>query len=142
MGVVEEFATQMQNAGVAVDPGQLPDEATLEQAIEYAKGWYDGLDARFKEGLDAVTSQFDGSTLLNDPTLNVAPAIHGLMQAFDQATGWSFGQAIYLAAQCMEAAKQTAGESEGAETESTEGQYEGGGESEGAEEENEEEGRI
>jgi len=33
-------------------------------------------------------------------------------------------------------------ESEGAETESTEGQYEGGGESEGAEGESEEEGRI
>ena len=102
MTVAEDFANCMTQAGIAVDATQLPDEQTLQAAIDYLYNWFYSLTPREQTAFDAATASLPGSQLLADSKVNVAPAIPGLLSAFDAASGYPLSTCAEYAQQCMQ----------------------------------------
>jgi len=109
MAFADDFVQCMSQYGLSLDASQLPDQETLRQAIDYAVQWYQSLDPHSQAGLDAATydSGDPGAIVLADSSVNVAPALTGLLNAFDSAQG-SVSQWLAAAQQCCATAAQAA----------------------------------
>jgi|SRR5580658_4327641 hypothetical protein len=109
MAFADDFVQCMSQYGVSIDSSQLPDQETLRQAIDYALQWYQSLDSVTQAGLDAATYDAGdpGAIVLADPSVNVAPALTGLLYAFDSVQG-SISQWLTAAQQCCATAAQAA----------------------------------
>jgi hypothetical protein len=107
MAFADDFAQCMSQYGVQVDPGSVPDHDTLKAALEYVQNWLSGLDQGMRAGFDAATTNDPASVVLADPSVNVAPAIPGLLQAFDQAQGQPISTLLQAAQYCCENAAQS-----------------------------------
>jgi hypothetical protein len=94
------FVTCMAQQGVTVAEHDLPEHALLQEALAYLAAWHSGLDPSVRAGLDAATTDDPVSAHLADPAVNVAPALGGLLQAFDAASGKSLSELLEAAVTC------------------------------------------
>ena len=101
MAYPDDFVTCMAQYGVTVDAGSLPDQSTLQQALEYVQSWFSSLDPQVQAGIDAATTNEATSQLLADSSVNIAPAIEALLQAFDAAQGQPLSQLLQAALYCL-----------------------------------------
>lgn len=109
MAFAEDFAQCMSQYGVTVDASAVPDADTLRQALEYAQQWFYALDPQMQTGFDAATTNDAASILLADPSVNAAPAIPGILNAFDNATGQPLSTLLQTAIYCAHNAAQSGG---------------------------------
>jgi hypothetical protein len=96
----DDFVTCISQYGVQVDAGSLPDQSTLQQALGYLQNWFSSLDAASQAGVDAATTNEATSALFADSSVNLAPAIPGLLKAFDSAQGQSLSYLLQAAVYC------------------------------------------
>jgi hypothetical protein len=101
MAFPDDFITCMAQYGVQVDAGSLPDQGTLQQALEYLQNWFSSLDPSYQAGVDGATANEPSSVVFADPAVNLAPAIPGLLQAFDAAQGQPLSQLLQSAVYCL-----------------------------------------
>jgi hypothetical protein len=97
----DDFVTCVSQYGVQVDAGSLPDQGTLQQALEYLQNWFSSLDSSSQAGVDAATTNEPSSVVFADSSVNLAPAIPGLLQAFDSAQGQPLSQLLQAALYCL-----------------------------------------
>jgi hypothetical protein len=98
----ETFSQHLAATNIHVDPATLPDANTIRQAVDYLDQWYQSLDEADKAGMDAVTTDDAVSRLLAN---EVAPAIPGLLDAYDAAAGVPLSHLIAYTQQALTAAE-------------------------------------
>jgi hypothetical protein len=104
----DKFVQEMSQAGVTVDPADVPEADTLKPAIEYAQNYINGMDDKMKAGFDAATKDDPASIVLSDDDINVAPALKGLLQDFDETQGKTISELLELAKKACDAAAGSA----------------------------------
>ncbi|WP_214317321.1 hypothetical protein [Nonomuraea sediminis] len=97
MAFADEYASRLADAGISVDPGSLPDEETVRQSLDACFTWFFALNPALREGFDEGTVEFALCHVLAEPELNVAPALAGLFEAFDQVSGKSLSELLQIA---------------------------------------------
>jgi hypothetical protein len=107
MAFADDFSQCMSQYGIAVDPSAVPEHDLLKSALDYAQNWLSSLDPGMRAGFDAATTNDPVSVVLADSSVNAAPAIPGLLQAFDQAQGQPISTLLQTAAYCCDNANQS-----------------------------------
>lgn len=97
MAFADEYAARLADVGINVDASTLPDEETVKQSLSDCFDWFFALNPALREGFDEGTTEFALCHLLAEPELNVAPALAGLFDAFDQVSGKSLSELLQIA---------------------------------------------
>lgn len=83
MAFADDFAQALVNTGVSISASDIPSQDTIQAGLDNLQTWYSGLDSTTSSALDDVTASFPVKVGLCDPTVNVAPGLDKIMQAFD-----------------------------------------------------------
>jgi hypothetical protein len=94
----------MADAGATIRPGSLTEQNHFTEAIAYIQNWFDGLDEPAREGLDAVTTDEEHSSLLVGA--GIAPYLDDLMADFDAMRGWPLSTLLQWCSHCATQAAQ------------------------------------
>jgi hypothetical protein len=97
----------MSDQGITISPGSVIDPDTFDQALQYLKSWYDGLEPTFKQAADQLSAANSGPAAALGQ-VNVAPALPGLLADFDNAIGWPTSTLIDWCVYCVQQARQAA----------------------------------
>ncbi len=105
MAYVESFSECMQGANVNIDPGAVGDPSNFGDAVAYIKSWLDSLDGDTRQALDDA-SQHPEKVAGYLVEANIAPAVPGLMEAFDSTSGMPLSTFLDWCIYCAEQASQ------------------------------------
>ena len=102
MAFADSFVQCLSQYSITLDAGSVPDGQTTQQALDYLWNWFSSLDQDSQAAIEAATHSHAASALLDE----VAPAITGLLAAFDAAVGQSLSQMVQAAHACAQQAAQ------------------------------------
>jgi hypothetical protein len=83
MSFSDDFAQALREGGFDVEVASVPPRKALESGLERVRAWIDSLEEDTRSALDEVTAEFPIKRHLADPTVDIAPGLFDLLQAFD-----------------------------------------------------------
>lgn len=104
----ERFMACMAEANIKLDQTTIEDASFFGDAVSYVKSWFDELDDKAKEVVDAAT-EIGEPVAVHLSEVNVAPGVPDLMADFDENPGWQLSTLLDWCLHCIDEAQQADG---------------------------------
>jgi hypothetical protein len=118
MGFAESFVECMSGGGIQIDAGAVPQDAnTFRSIVNYVQSAVQEF-GDYHEDFDAATADAGSQVVmsLSHPEVGaIDPGYDGLLQAFDQASGFPLSTCLQWSTHCIEEAEAAAAQGDAAQ---------------------------